>query len=57
MHLQHIWLNDFRSYPSVDVELPPGLTAFLGRNGQGKSNMLEAVAYLATSPAARAAQV
>ena len=55
MHLQHIWLNDFRSYPSVDVELPPGLTAFLGRNGQGKSNMLEAVAYLATLESFRGA--
>jgi len=55
VHLQHIWLNDFRSYPSVDVELPPGLTAFLGRNGQGKSNMLEAVAYLATLESFRGA--
>ena len=55
MHLQHIWLNDFRSYPSVEVELPPGLTAFLGRNGQGKSNLLEAVAYLATLESFRGA--
>ncbi len=55
MHLQHIWLNDFRSYPTVDLELPQGLTAFLGRNGQGKSNMLEAVAYLATLESFRGA--
>ena len=55
MHLQHIWLNDFRSYPSLDVELPTGLTAFLGRNGQGKSNVLEAVAYLATLESFRGA--
>lgn len=48
MQLQHLWLNDFRSYPSLDLELPSGLTALVGRNGQGKSNVLEAVAYLAT---------
>ena len=55
MHLQHVWLNDFRSYPSLDVELPAGLTALLGRNGQGKSNVLEAVAYLATLESFRGA--
>ena len=55
MHLQHIWLNDFRSYPSLDVELPAGLTALLGRNGQGKSNVLEAVAYLGTLESFRGA--
>ena len=55
MHLQHIWLNDFRSYPSLDLALPAGLTAFLGRNGQGKSNVLEAVAYLGTLESFRGA--
>jgi len=55
VHLQHIWLNDFRSYPSLDVELPTGLTALLGRNGQGKSNFLEAVGYLATLESFRGA--
>ena len=55
MHLQRVWLNDFRSYPSLDVELPAGLTALLGRNGQGKSNVLEAVAYLATLESFRGA--
>ena len=55
MHLQHIWLNDFRSYPSIEVELPAGLTALLGRNGQGKSNFLEAVGYLATLESFRGA--
>jgi DNA replication and repair protein RecF len=55
VHLQHIWLNDFRSYPSIEVELPAGLTALLGRNGQGKSNFLEAVGYLATLESFRGA--
>ena len=55
MQLQHLWLNDFRSYPSLDLELPAGLTAFVGRNGQGKSNVIEAVAYLATLESFRGA--
>jgi DNA replication and repair protein RecF len=48
MQLQRLWLTDFRSYPEATLELPGGLTAVLGPNGQGKSNLLEAVGYLAT---------
>jgi len=44
--LRQLWLTDFRSYPTADVELPEGLTAVLGSNGQGKSNLLEAIGYL-----------
>lgn len=47
VHLRKLWLTDFRSYPSVEVELPTGFTAVLGPNGRGKTNLLEAVAYLA----------
>ena len=47
MHVEHLWLKDFRSYPSVDLELTSGLCAVLGPNGMGKSNLLEAVGYLA----------
>jgi len=47
LHIDHIWLKDFRSYPSVDLELTSGVCAVLGPNGVGKSNLLEAVAYLA----------
>ncbi|GGO73753.1 DNA replication/repair protein RecF [Nocardioides deserti] len=46
MHVSHLTLHDFRSYASVDVELGPGVTAFVGRNGQGKTNLVEAVDYL-----------
>jgi DNA replication and repair protein RecF len=46
LYVAHLTLADFRSYPSVDVELGPGPTAFLGRNGQGKTNLVEAVDYL-----------
>ncbi|HEU5084287.1 MAG TPA: DNA replication/repair protein RecF [Acidimicrobiales bacterium] len=49
LHLRRLWLTDFRSYASADVTLPPGTTAIIGRNGQGKTNLLEAVAYLAGS--------
>ncbi len=48
MHLRQLWLTDFRSYESAEVALPAGLTAVLGPNGRGKSNLLEAVAYLGT---------
>ncbi|MHB1139406.1 MAG: DNA replication/repair protein RecF [Microthrixaceae bacterium] len=47
MHLRHLWLKDYRSYESVDVALSAGVCAVLGPNGMGKSNLLEAVAYLA----------
>lgn len=46
MYVERLTLHDFRSYPSVDVALEPGVTAFVGRNGQGKTNLVEAVDYL-----------
>ncbi len=46
MHVAHLTLHDFRSYADVDVALEPGATAFLGRNGQGKTNLIEAIDYL-----------
>ena len=55
MHLRRLWLSDFRSYGSADVAFAPGLTAVVGDNGQGKSNLLEAVAYLATLSSFRGA--
>lgn len=47
MYVSDLALTDFRSYPSVVVSMPPGVTAFVGPNGQGKTNLVEAVAYLA----------
>ncbi len=47
MHVSHLSLHDFRSYPELEVTLGAGATAFLGRNGQGKTNVVEAVDYLA----------
>ena len=48
MRLDRVWLTDVRSYAATEVELAPGLTALLGDNGQGKTNLLEAVGWLAT---------
>lgn len=48
MHVTHLSLADFRSYARVEVPLDPGVTAFVGPNGQGKTNLVEAVGYLAT---------
>lgn len=46
MHVAHLTLHDFRSYADVDVALEPGVTAFVGSNGQGKTNLVEAIDYL-----------
>ena len=46
MYVARLQLLDFRSYGEVDVALEPGASAFLGRNGQGKTNLVEAIDYL-----------
>ncbi len=46
MHVSHLSLHDFRSYATLEVDLDPGVTAFVGSNGQGKTNLVEAVDYL-----------
>jgi DNA replication and repair protein RecF len=48
MYVRHLALRDFRSWPAVDLELTPGRTVFVGRNGFGKTNLLEALWYCAT---------
>ncbi|HEX4015859.1 MAG TPA: DNA replication/repair protein RecF [Frankiaceae bacterium] len=55
MYLSALSLTDFRSYQQTDVQLTPGCTTFLGSNGQGKTNLLEAVGYLATLASHRVA--
>jgi len=44
----HLSLADFRSYGGVEVPLEAGVTVFTGANGQGKTNLVEAVEFLAT---------
>jgi len=46
LYVSHLVLHDFRSYAAADVRLEPGVTAFIGRNGQGKTNLVEAIDYL-----------
>lgn len=48
MIVEQLGLVDFRNYAVADVSLHPGPNVFVGRNGQGKTNLVEAVAYLAT---------
>lgn len=48
MHVRHLALRDFRSWSAVDVELDTGRTVFVGRNGFGKTNLVESLWYCAT---------
>jgi DNA replication and repair protein RecF len=46
MYVAHLSLHDFRSYASLELELDAGVSSFVGRNGQGKTNVVEAIDYL-----------
>ena len=48
MHVAQLSLHNFRSYPALEIVIEPGSTAFIGANGQGKTNIVEAIDYLAT---------
>ena len=49
MHLDHLWLTDFRSYREAEfTPAPDGITVVSGANAEGKTNLLEAIGYLAT---------
>jgi DNA replication and repair protein RecF len=48
MFVDYLQLADFRSYEAVDVSLGAGVRIFLGANGQGKTNLVEAIEYLST---------
>ncbi|SRR6266508_3133239 len=56
MHLERLELVDFRNHPAVAVDLPPGPSVLVGPNGVGKTNILEAVGYLATLASHRPGQ-
>jgi len=55
VHLRRLWLTDFRGYHYADVGFDAGLTVVVGPNGQGKTNLLEAIGYLATLSSFRGA--
>ena len=48
MHVTHLSLTDFRCYASAELPLEPGVTSLIGPNGQGKTNLVEALGYVAT---------
>lgn len=54
MHLLRLSLSNYRNYTRLELALPAGLTIVQGENAQGKSNLLEAIVYLATSRSPRA---
>ena len=56
MRLSRLRLRDFRNLKSLDLELGPGITVLHGDNGQGKTNLLEAVYFLATLKSFRGAK-
>ncbi len=55
MFLDHLQLTDFRSYESVELPLQAGVTTFVGANGQGKTNLVEAIEYISTMSSHRVA--
>jgi DNA replication and repair protein RecF len=55
LYLRHLQLGDYRNWERVDLALSPGPTVFVGRNGEGKTNLVEAVGYLATMGSHRVA--
>ena len=56
MHVSHLSLVDFRSYAGLEIEFEPGVCVLVGPNGHGKTNVVEAVGYLATHGSHRVAQ-
>lgn len=48
MYIDYLSLTGFRSYAQLDLELKPGVTVFVGPNGTGKTNIVEAIGYLAS---------
>ena len=48
MYVSSLSLRDFRNHKQTDINLDKGFTVFIGKNGQGKTNLVEAINYLAT---------
>jgi DNA replication and repair protein RecF len=55
MYVRRVELTDFRSYERVAVDLDPGVTVLVGQNGMGKTNLIEALGYVATLDSHRVA--
>ena len=48
MHIKHLSLSNFRNYSTLELALSPGVNLLVGKNGQGKTNLAEAIFYCAT---------
>ncbi|GID32757.1 DNA replication/repair protein RecF [Paractinoplanes brasiliensis] len=55
MYVRRVELTDFRSYERVAVDLEPGVSVLVGQNGRGKTNLIEALGYVATLDSHRVA--
>lgn len=55
MFVTHLGLTDFRNYTSAELDLTAGVSVFVGSNGQGKTNLVEAIEYLSTMSSHRVA--
>ena len=55
MHVRHLTLSRFRSYEHAELALTPGVTTLVGENGQGKTNLVEAIGYVASLASHRVA--
>lgn len=55
LRIRHLSLSDVRNHHATEISLPGGCTAFIGSNGQGKTNIVEAIYYLATLSSHRVA--
>ena len=55
MYVRRVELTDFRSYERVAVDLDPGVSVLVGQNGMGKTNLVEALGYVATLDSYRVA--
>ena len=54
MKLEALKLQNFRNYESLEIDLDPGVNLIVGQNAQGKTNLLEAIAYLGSGKSFRA---
>ena len=54
MMVQSVTLDFFRNYTHLEVEFHPGVNVIVGENAQGKTNLLEAAAYLSSASSPRA---
>ena len=55
MFIKHLSLASFRNYKTAEVALQPGVNLLVGPNGQGKTNLVEAIRYLSTLSSHRVA--